>query len=416
MFKLAIPRGRLSHSVIEDLLCLLKVPFSKLNDKEAVETFEIKFADYMGAGGCVAFPLARTGIHSVLKNQNFKPGSTIIMPPLTIKGILDVVLDLELSPVFVDLDLENACFSYELLEKALVQYKPKAIIVTYLFGIVPDVEKMIELLRKYEVFIIEDFSQTLNGMFDGKKVGTFGDCGVFSASSIKTLDTFSGGFIISSDASLIQKLKAIQNSLSEPSRKLLFRTVWKNLVRNLGTNRMIFSFITFPLIVLANRFGFKGVIRFSGNRPQYPIEKLPEWWFHSYTSFQAKFGIKQLAKVEDNDRKRQNNFLKANNGNPIAYLKGGRNSDSVFWQNILIVSDAKAFMNHLRQQKIDSALSSLILLSKLEKYGINGETPNAKTLYTNGVYTPCYSSLKNSDLERLASAFQKSSRFIFLNK
>jgi perosamine synthetase len=404
---LTIPRGQLSHSISEDFLSLLRVSIAGLENHDDVRDFESKFAEYMEVKECVAFPLARTGIYAALKSQNFQKGASIIMPPLTIKGILDVVLSLGLNPIFVDLNLEDANFSLSKLKEALDVHRPKAIIITYLFGVIPNVEEYIELLRSRQVFIIEDFSQAINGKYKGKKVGTFGDCGVFSASSIKTLDTYSGGLVITNDQSLFKELKSFQSDLKKPNRKHLAKIIWKNLLRNVGTNRLVFDFLTFPCIVIASKIGFKGVIRFSGNRPQFPISELPDWWFFSYSSFQAKFALKQLYKITSADERRIDNFNKINSGNPIHHLSGSKQGESVYWQNILLVSNGTNFMAYLRKRGIDSALSSLILISKLEKYGIDSDTPNAKHFYENGVYTPCYPSLTKSDISRLSKGYKQ---------
>ena len=60
----------------------------------------------------------------------------------------------------------------------------------------PDVERMARILKVRKVYMLEDFSQCLDGMYNGLKVGRFGDIGIYSASSIKTLDTFGGGLLV----------------------------------------------------------------------------------------------------------------------------------------------------------------------------------------------------------------------------
>ena len=109
--KLPISRGRISHTLFEDLAWLVRSLFSKINDPRTVARFGTTFANYVGRKHCVVFHFARTGIHAVLKNLDLPAGSVVLMPPITIKPILDVVLDLKLVPVFVDIDQSTVCFS-----------------------------------------------------------------------------------------------------------------------------------------------------------------------------------------------------------------------------------------------------------------------------------------------------------------
>jgi dTDP-4-amino-4,6-dideoxygalactose transaminase len=110
-FTKKIPRGVIYHSLGQSLGYLLSSLFMPLNDKEKVARLETSFSSYCDRKHCVAFPFARTAIHFVLRNLNLPKGSEILMPPITIKGIVDAVIDLGLIPVYVDLDPDTVNFS-----------------------------------------------------------------------------------------------------------------------------------------------------------------------------------------------------------------------------------------------------------------------------------------------------------------
>src|SRR5688500_15003152 len=116
---IAIPRGIVYHRVVQDVSYLGRALFAKLDDDQKIRRFETQFASYVGAKHCVAFPFARTAVYYSLKSQNFAPGSEILMPPITIKAMLDVVIACGLKPVFVDINLDTLCFDVELLRKAI---------------------------------------------------------------------------------------------------------------------------------------------------------------------------------------------------------------------------------------------------------------------------------------------------------
>ena len=298
---LVVPRGIIYHRIRDDIKYLFKAFYSNLKDKAVVLKFEKSFSDLVGSPYCLAFPYARTAIYFSLKAQNFPRGSEIIMPPISIKGILDVILDCGLIPVFVDIDPNTLCFDTEKLDKAITS-KTKAIIVTYLYGIVPNIKEIISISKESNLFVIEDFSQCLNGKFKAQKVGTFGDVGVYSASSIKTLDTYGGGLLVCRNKKLFSTLSKFKNSLPPPGRKHLIKKILTNLIRNLATNRIIFTLFVFPLIRFLNFVKPGSVIKQTGERNVNMISSLPKEWFYSFSSLQANSGLSDILEVEKIDK------------------------------------------------------------------------------------------------------------------
>lgn len=403
---MAVPRGNISNSLSTDLRNLLRALTCDLRDQEKVDKFEKKFSEYMGASYCVSFNLARTAIYFALKNQNFPKGSRILLPPLTIKGILDVVLELGFVPVFVDLDRQNVCFNTSDLEEKINKSKPVAAIVTYLFGVVPDVLGIIDVLKKNGVYIIEDFSQTLNGKFGNKKVGTFGDCGVYSASSTKTFDIYGGGLLITNDAKTYSNLKLNQRELNAPKRTYLIRKILRNLILNMITNRFFFNVVTFNVLRIVSLLKPELIERFVGARDKSPIEKLPSRWFVRFSSFQAEFASKALNSVHSKDLQRTRNYQKIAEASDWQHFRGDKGGTSVHWQNLIIVDDANDAMRIFRSLGIDTARTSLVLISDLPKYNIRESMPIAEALYNKGIYLPCYAKLTDTDIDRINGALK----------
>ena len=210
--QLNIPRGIIYHTLRQDFWAFFSSMFSVLDDEKIVNELEKKFADYVGGEYGVAFPYARIAIYFSLKSKCFAPGTEIIMPPITIKAILDVVLVLGMKPIFVDIDPNTLCFDTKQLQKSITP-NTKAIIITYLYGMVPNLNLMLDVCRQNNLFVIEDFSQCLNGEYKNKKVGSFGDVGVYSSSSIKPFDTYGGGLLVTNNADLYKELREYQSTL-----------------------------------------------------------------------------------------------------------------------------------------------------------------------------------------------------------
>ena len=399
-----LPRGVVYHKVGDDIKWLIQATYSKLDDQSLIKEFENNFASYIRRQYCVAFPFARTAIYLALKLKDFPQGSEIIMPPITIKGILDVVLDLKLKPIFVDIDPDTLCFDIEKLNTAITK-NTKAIIITYLFGMVPNIEKMISDCRANNLFVIEDFSQCLNGKFKNRKTGSFGDVGVYSASSIKTLDTYGGGLLVCDDKSLNERLKKEQVKLLPPARIQLIKKIIIDLVRNIATNRIVFHIVVFPLIKLLNYFKPDTLMKQTGDRDKNMISSLPSAWFNSYTSFQAMIGLKLLDKTEISDQKRLKNVKEIqNNTNTLSFPSGVKNAENVYWQLVSYFEKPNEIRKYLHSKKIDTATTSLEKISSLPAYPYQEKTPNADRLYTNALFMPCYPSLKDKDIKYLCNA------------
>ena len=117
----------------------------------------------------------------------------MILPPISIKGMLEVVVSLGLTPRFVDYSPSNSTFCPNSLKRAINE-KTKACLVTPLFGGVSDLNNISKILKEEEIFSILDFSQCLNGKINGEPITNMFDVAIYSSSSLKTLDTFGGGF------------------------------------------------------------------------------------------------------------------------------------------------------------------------------------------------------------------------------
>jgi len=407
MMKLPISRGRISHTLLEDFVWLARSIFSKINDAELISRFETTFAEYVGRKYCIVFPFARTGIHTVLKNLDLPAGSVVLMPPITIKPILDVVLDLNLVPVFIDIDPTTVSFSENSLRDAL-NSSPRVAILTYLFGIVPDVEQLCQTLRHAGVFIIEDFSQCLNGKFRGNNIGSFGDVSVYSASSVKTLDTYGGGFVFTDDSEMASSLKNDQRKLSKPSRSRLIKKVETDLIRNFASQPIIFALLTFPILRFLTWRGASKLTKFTGDRDQQPLSSLPPEWFEAYTSIQAQVGLQQISQMEQKDSKRKSAINQINSSHSFKDRPSGVDGgENVYWQYIVYADNFPEFQKQLTSRAIDCATTSLVKISGLVSYPFQGVTPNADRLYSNGVYLPCYHQLTKSQISRIGTALSE---------
>ena len=117
---MAISRGSIHHNIKENLIALFLSFFSKSSCEEASEkiTFKTtkKIKTFFGSSEAVLFPYARTSLFALLKSLNIPKGSQILMTPFNIFPMIDVIKNLELRPLFIDINLKDFGPDYSKLE------------------------------------------------------------------------------------------------------------------------------------------------------------------------------------------------------------------------------------------------------------------------------------------------------------
>jgi dTDP-4-amino-4,6-dideoxygalactose transaminase len=374
------------------LACKLEL---KQEDKLNLENM---FADYIGMKHCKVFPSARIALYFSLKALNLPPGTKILMPPITIKPMLDVIYGLNLEPVFVDLDKENFAFDLDDLERK-ISSDTRVLFLTYLFGSVPDITRITEIVKENSLILIEDFSQAIGATFHGKKIGSYGAISIYSSSSIKTLDSLGGGFAVTNDSNLDAELLQSQRLLLAPKRSILVKKAFSNLVRNIGTQTYIFSLLTANLLKILRRIDQASANRMTGTRAQSPLGELPKDWFRGYSQVQCRIAIQQFSGLSRKLNLRIENAKHILGKNMTAIFEPSKLD--VYWQLCVLSKDIDKVFKSAIKNKIDISQTSLSLISENNLYSNYLHCPNAIEIYNNSFFVPCYPQLTGAQLDRL---------------
>ncbi len=145
---------------------------------------------------------------------DLKPGDEVITPSFTYIATVEAAALLQLKPVFVEVDMQTFCMDPEAVEKAITS-KTKAIIPVHLYGHAVEMEKIMDIAAKYNLYVIEDNAQAIGCNYtfsDGKisKTGGIGHIGCTSFYPSKNLGAFGdGGAIFTNDETLAGKLQKI---------------------------------------------------------------------------------------------------------------------------------------------------------------------------------------------------------------
>ncbi|MCX8081987.1 MAG: DegT/DnrJ/EryC1/StrS family aminotransferase [bacterium] len=161
-----------------------------------VEAYEKEFAEYFGVKFATAVSSGTAAVHSAIGALQLEPGSEIITTPITDPGTVSPIIFQQCIPVFADVEYETLNISPSSIEKNITE-KTKAVIVVHLAGTPAKIDEILEIAKKYNLYVIEDCAQAHGVKYKGKYVGTFGDMGVFSLMSGKhTTSGGQGGMVI----------------------------------------------------------------------------------------------------------------------------------------------------------------------------------------------------------------------------
>jgi len=172
-----------------------------------VNEFEKKWQEFIGCEVAIGLNSATAALHLALKVFRFPEGKKVLVPALTFASTATAILYNRLIPVFVDSDPVTLGMSFEDLEKKYDKDCVAVMPVHYTGHPLP-MDKLITWAKEKGLKVIEDCAHTAGGVYEGKKLGTWGDIGCFSFEEKKCMTTGDGGMICSNDPELLKDVKA----------------------------------------------------------------------------------------------------------------------------------------------------------------------------------------------------------------
>lgn len=202
-------------------LCLARMSESGLEQKyiqEAIETkwvaplgpnvdaFEADLRNFIGQGKeVVVLSSGTAAVHLSLIACGVGPGDEVIVQSFTFCASSHPVMYLGATPVFVDSEKGSWNMDPDLLEEAIkdriakIGKKPKAIMPVALYGMPYEIERIMEIGKRYGIPVIEDAAEGFGSRYKGQVLGTFGDYGILSFNGNKMITTSGGGALICPD-------------------------------------------------------------------------------------------------------------------------------------------------------------------------------------------------------------------------
>jgi perosamine synthetase len=189
---------------------------SQLSLGPKLEEFEARFAAYIGAPYAVAVNSGTSGLHLCVRALDLRAGDEVIVPSFTFIAAANAIRYEGATPVFVDIDPSTLNIDPARVEDAITAHT-RAILVVHTFGVPAEMDALEEIAQRYRLRILEDACEAIGATYREKKVGTFGAAGVFAFYPNKQITTGEGGMIVTADAQMAERVRALRNQGRYPS-------------------------------------------------------------------------------------------------------------------------------------------------------------------------------------------------------
>src|ERR1700733_2419194 len=192
-----------------------------------VRDFEQQFAEFCQAKHALTCSNGTVAIHLALLAHDLKPGDEVIVPTLTYIATANAVMYCGGTPVFVDSEPETWNIDPKRIEDAITE-KTKGIIVVHLYGHPTDMDPVMEIARKHNLFVIEDAAEAHGALYKGQKVGSIGHSATFSFFGNKIITCGEGGAFVTNDDALAARVKLLKGQGMNPERRYWFEVIGYN--------------------------------------------------------------------------------------------------------------------------------------------------------------------------------------------
>jgi perosamine synthetase len=183
--------------------------------------FQDAFKSYLTTPFAMATSSCTGALHIAFAAIGLKPGDEIIVPDITWIASVSPIVQLGATPVFVDVESDSWCIDPTKIEAAITP-KTKAILAVHIYGNLADMDSIMAIAKKYNLYVVEDAAEAIGSEYKGQKAGSIGDFGVFSFHGTKTITTGEGGMLVSNNQVLFGQASIIADHGRDPKVPKIF--------------------------------------------------------------------------------------------------------------------------------------------------------------------------------------------------
>jgi perosamine synthetase len=327
-----------------------------------IEQFETTFADFCGSPYALAVSNGTTALHLALVSMGIKPGDEVIVPDLTFVATANAVAYTGATVVFVDIDARTLCMDPGAVERAITA-RTRALIPVHLYGHPANMGRLMEIAEERGLAVIEDAAEAHGAEVAGRRVGSIGDCGVFSFYGNKVITSGEGGMLTTGDREIYLKAKLLRDHAMSADKRY-----WHTEI------------------------GFN----------------------YRMTNLQAALGVAQMERIDEFLARRQQvmqwyrNYLEIHPTLRLNYQEPG--TKNVYWMVCLemmgITEAVRAdIMSRLREAGVDTR-PYFYPLSDMPMYE-RADTPVAHDISLRGINLPSYTDLCEDDVRQICQSVRR---------
>ena len=330
-----------------------------------VSEFEEKMSKRIGRKFAIAVSSGTAALDVSVDALGIGKGDEVIVPTFTIISCLNQIIRSGAKPILIDSNPITWNMDTSQIEKK-INKRTRAIVAVHIYGITVDIDPILDLAKKYNLFVIEDAAESIGQNYKDKPCGSFGDISTFSFYPNKHITTGEGGMIFTDDANVAEECKKL---------------------RNLYFN----------------------------NKNRFVHDKLG--WNFRMTNIQAAIGLAQLENLDEvliKKRKVGNLYFK--NLSKIDSLQmpplSTNYCSNLFWVFGILIKDYMSFNSKLLREKLAQEgigtrpfFYPMHLQPIFKKMGLfkNEKYPISEILYESGLYLPSSIGLGKKDIDEISN-------------
>jgi len=176
----------------------------------SVKEFEKKIAKFLDRRFGCAVSSGTAALEIAIRSLGLNKNDEVIMPSFTIISNAMAIVKSSAKPILVDVNLNTWNIKIEDIEKKITK-KTKCLMIPHIYGLANDMDKILEITKKYNLYLIEDAAEVFGLKYKNKQCGSFGDISILSFYANKHITTGEGGMLLTNNPKLNEKFKDYRN-------------------------------------------------------------------------------------------------------------------------------------------------------------------------------------------------------------
>ncbi len=368
---------------------------------------EKKFSDYIGSEFSISFDSGRSGFYAILKCLGIKDYDEIILQAFTTVALPNAIIWCGAKPVYVDINKKTFNIDTDKIEEKITE-RTKAIIAQHTFGNPAEMDKIMEIAKKYNLFVIEDCAHSLGSEYKGRKTGTFGDAAFFSFGRDKVISSVSGGMVTTNNPKLGEKIKEFRNKMPYPKKSFVIKQLLHPIITFKALKLYYFFYIGKVAMFLASSLGLATKAYSRKEKKNEKPEIFPARMPNALANM-ALHQMKLIDKFNDHRIEIANIYQEKLKGVTSVYLpESTPESKNIFLWHTILVDNKKQFIKKASRKHIflgdwfPQAVGPIEVNLKKTCY-ITGSCPVAEKVSSMCVNLPTNKNIDLEDAEKVAS-------------